>query len=97
MSRTMLFGVLKMPPSAWSNDALDQQQRHARYFYAAEVIEGQDKALEDMAKQQKILQNLLAEYACQTGAGANDPRVIEALCFIAIFHEFTFSVPSLFP
>ncbi len=81
MSRTMLFGVLNMPPSMWSNDVLDQQQRHARYVYAAEVIEGQDKALEEMAEQRKTLQNLLAAYACQTGAGANDPRVIDALGF----------------
>lgn len=35
----------------------------------------------ELETQLKNTQNLLAKYACQTGAGANDPSVHEALLF----------------
>ncbi|EHD1698081.1 hypothetical protein JR728_003710 [Vibrio vulnificus] len=81
MSRKMLHGVLRMPVDCWSDCPLDKRQRHARYYQASEVIEGQDAAIKELEEQRKVLQNLLANYACQTGAGANDPNVIEALSF----------------
>lgn len=39
MSDVMLLGVLRMPPECWSNDPIDQMQRHARYMQAADELE----------------------------------------------------------
>jgi hypothetical protein len=35
----MLIGVLRMPPDVWTNDPLDEMQRHSRYNEAADEIE----------------------------------------------------------
>ena len=43
MSSEMLHGVLNMPPDCWSNDCVDEVQRHTRYVEASERI----KELED--------------------------------------------------
>lgn len=77
MSRTILHGVLRMPTNLWTDDPLDKQQRHSRYFYASEVIEGQDAAIEKMIAERTKLQSLLKEFAGES----DDPRVLEALSF----------------
>ncbi len=73
------MGVLNMPPALWTNDSLDQTQRHNQYQHAAKVIDQQDTQIEELLTQRKELQRLLANYACETGAGANDAAVINAL------------------
>ena len=50
----------------------------AHVIKAAQKL-GRDEKVTELERQRKVLQNLLANYACKTGAGANDPDVIEAL------------------
>lgn len=79
MSRAVLHGVLKMPPSCWSNDALDRRQRYARYYHASEVIEGLDDAVDELTKQREHLQKLLLKYSSMVEGGKQDADVITAL------------------
>lgn len=46
MSVEMLHAVLRMPPACWSDDPMDQQQRHSRYLDASELIERQAVEIE---------------------------------------------------
>lgn len=45
MGGTMLHGVLNMPPEIWSDDPIDQAQRHSRYIEASERIKHQDQQI----------------------------------------------------
>ena len=46
MSDVMLHGVLNMPPELWKYDALDEMQRHSRYYVqASKRINDLNKAL----------------------------------------------------
>ena len=46
MSDVSLLGVLCMPPSLWSGDAMDVSQRHQRYLQAAKRIQDDEQELE---------------------------------------------------
>lgn len=70
MSDTMLLGVLRMPPTCWSRDAMDVAQRHQRYLQAAARIESDAAEIarlraELRKAQQQIDANLPAKKAAQ--------------------------------
>lgn len=44
----ILNGVLRMPPSCWSDDELDVYQRYSRYREAADLIEKQQAEIETL-------------------------------------------------
>tara|TARA_R110001606_G_scaffold347666_1_gene497052 strand:- start:169 stop:414 length:246 start_codon:yes stop_codon:yes gene_type:complete len=48
MGDTMLHGVLNMPPETWSDDPINQAQRHSRYIEASERIKRQDQQIATM-------------------------------------------------
>lgn len=65
MGRTMLLGVLRMPPELWTDDPLDRMQRHGRYREAADVIEAQDAELAAARSGLDLLSNVLAKRKAQ--------------------------------
>jgi len=45
MSDDMLHAVLRMPPHLWTNDYLDQVQRHQRYLEASNKIQSMESVV----------------------------------------------------
>lgn len=82
MSEVMEQAILRMPPECWSNDVLDQRQRHARYVQAADDLERlraenetmfqektklQDKNKEKLELLKDVLYPLCHNLSCQDG------------------------------
>lgn len=72
MGDNMLIGVLRMPPSLWTGDHLDELQRYERYRQAADRIEADaehitalETALRDCVRHMKTAGSPKAVRACE--------------------------------
>lgn len=81
MSDTILLGVLRMPTELWDGSNIDQQQRHARYVEAADIIESLKKDKERLDYLDRCNATLNKHYGTEYGWRLIQSHLVNRLMF----------------